>query len=170
MSVAPPQPTHELADPAERLTQAFKGAFAAVRRLRGRDTHRPGELSYAQYALLFGLAERGQLSAGELALAADLSPATVTQMLEHLAAAGLVRRTRSDRDKRVVLTALTERGSALVAARRAIFEPKWRAALADFDERELLAAAAVLDRIRDLFDELAAAPDASLGPDRDQPV
>jgi DNA-binding MarR family transcriptional regulator len=128
--------------------------MAAVRRLRGRETHRPGELSYAGYGLLFGLAKGNTLSARELAEMAELSPATVTQMLDHLAAAGLVERSRSETDKRIVLTSLTDRGRAVVEDRRARMEPRWRAALGEFGEDELLAAAAVLDRLALLFEEL----------------
>ena len=87
----------------EQLGRSFKRAMAAVRRLRGRETHRPGELSFAQYGLLFGLADGGELSVRELALSADLSPATVTQMLDGLDATGLVERVRSQRDRRVVM-------------------------------------------------------------------
>jgi DNA-binding MarR family transcriptional regulator len=90
-----------------------------------------------------------------LAEAADLSPASVTEMLEGLAAAGLVQRMRSERDRRVVLTSLTHGGRALVEERRARFEPRLRAALSQFSNRELLTAAAVLDRLRDAFEELA---------------
>jgi DNA-binding MarR family transcriptional regulator len=138
-------------DALEHLGRSFKAAMAAVRRLRGRETHHPGELSFAQYSLLFGLVDGGARSARELASAADLSPATVTQMLDSLAAAGLVERVRSTGDRRVVLTSLTERGAALLAARRARFEPRWRAALADFSDAELAITAAVLDRLRDTF-------------------
>ena len=141
----------------EELGRSFKTAMAAVRRLRGRETHRPGELSYAQYGLLFGLDGcSGELSARELAVAVDLSPATVTQMLDHLAAAGLVARVRSELVKRVVLTSLTERGQSLIAARKAMFEPRWAAALADFDDHELRVAAAVLARLGALFDDFAS--------------
>lgn len=140
----------------EQLGRSFKAAIAAVRKLRGRETHRPGELSFAQYSLLFGLGEGGELSAGELAVAADVSAATVTQMLDSLAAAELVQRARSERDKRVVLISLTQRGSELVAERRARFELRWRRALAAFSDDELLTAAAVLDRLRDMFDDVAA--------------
>ena len=42
---------------AEQMARSFKGAMAAVRRLRGRESHRPGELSDAQYSLLFCLRE-----------------------------------------------------------------------------------------------------------------
>jgi hypothetical protein len=38
-----------------QLGSASKAAMGAIRRLRGRDTHRPGELSLAQYHLLSGL-------------------------------------------------------------------------------------------------------------------
>ena len=139
---------------AEQLGRSFKGAMAAVRRLRGRETRHPGELSDAQYGLLFGLREHSELSSSELALAADLSPATATEMLDALATAGLVRRQRSERDRRVVLISLTERGHEVVEERRARYEPRWRAALAEFSDEELLRAAAVLDRLRNLFDEL----------------
>lgn len=142
----------------DQLGSAFKAAMVAVRRLRGRETHRPGALSNAQYGLLFSLAGGGKLSARELADAATVSPATVTQMLEGLEAHGLVQRLRSEEDRRVVLTALTDRGREVVEKHRARVEPRWRAALAEFSDEELLTAAAVLRRLARHFDELAEEP------------
>lgn len=142
-------------DAAEQLGQSFKAVMAALRRLRGRETHHPGQLSDAQYGLLFCLRGSGELSTGELAEAAELSPASATEMLDGLAAHGLVTRNRSKRDRRVVLTSLTPRGSELVEERRARVEPRYRAALAEFDDEQLLVAAAVLDRLRQMFDEFA---------------
>jgi len=139
-----------------RLGSAFKGALGAVRRLRGRDTHRPGELSFAQYHLLFALAEREELSAGELALAADLSPATVTQLLDSLASMGFVERVRSERDRRVVTCTLTEPGRELLTARRSRFERRWHAALAEFSVEQVSAAAAIIDRLAAFYDGLDA--------------
>ena len=141
-------------EPIERVGQSFKAAMAAVRRLRGRETHRPGDLSYAQYSLLFSLTKGEALSARELAEMAELSPPTVAQMLDHLASAGLVQRLRSDVDKRIVLTSLTDRGRSVVEDRRSRMEPLWRAALGEFSDEELLAAAAVLHRLAGLFEEL----------------
>jgi DNA-binding MarR family transcriptional regulator len=138
----------------EELGRAFKAVMASVRRMRGRETHRPGELSYAQYSLLFGLSHCGELSARELAVSAELSPATVTQMLDHLAEAGLVERKRSTDDKRIVLSALTPRGQSLVAERRAKLEPLWQSALDGVDDADLATTAAVLDRLRAMFDEM----------------
>jgi len=153
-------PIYDPATTAGQLGLAFKRAMVAVRRLRGRETTRPGQISYAQYGVLFGLAG-SEYSARELAEHIDLTPATVTQMLEHLEAAGLVKRTRSQDDRRVVLSALTERGAMVVAERRAQMEPRWQEALSEFSDDELTAAARVLDRLADYFDAyLAGAPES----------
>lgn len=154
MSAATKQQAASREDALGELGVAFKGSMAAIRRLRGRDTHRHGELSFAQYHLLFGLAEHGELPAGELALAADLSPATATQMLDSLVTMGLVERTRSERDRRVVTCALTSRGCELIAKKRKHFEQRWRLALERFTAEELFTAAAVIDQLRRLYDDL----------------
>jgi len=143
-----------LYDPATQVGQvglAFKRAMVAVRRLRGRETQKIGQVSFAQYALLHGLEVSGACSARELAEQTDLSPATVTQMLEHLEASGLVTRTRSEQDRRVVLSVLTERGAALWAERQAQMELRWQAALEGFSDDELASASRVLDRLADYF-------------------
>jgi DNA-binding MarR family transcriptional regulator len=140
----------------ETLGRAFKGALAAVRRLRGRETQRPGEIAHAHYALLYELAQRGELAAGELAAAAELTPATVSGIVDHLVDAGLVARARSERDRRIVVCRLTEAGGERVAERQARLVPLWNAALAEFDEGELAVATAVLERVREFFETLAA--------------
>lgn len=139
---------------ARELGQAFKSCLGAVRRLRGRENRAHGELSDAQYGLLFNLVDHEALPTSELACLANLSPATATGMLDGLAAAGLVERTRSERDRRVVLTSLTAHGRALVDARHAQFAPRFSAALAEFSDEELRTAAAVLGRLGAMFDEI----------------
>jgi DNA-binding MarR family transcriptional regulator len=143
-----------LESPSERLGRSFKTTMGAVRRLRGRETHHSDDLSFAQYGLLFGLEGRAAMPTWELAALADLSPATATQMLDHLETAGLVVRVRSEHDKRVVLISLTDSGRDAITARQARFQLRWDAALADFSDTELLAAAAVLDRLAAMFDEI----------------
>jgi MarR family transcriptional regulator, organic hydroperoxide resistance regulator len=142
---------------AAALADSFKTLMGAVRRLRGRETHSPGELSNAQFQLLFGLREGRLLSGGELACVAGLSPATTTQMLDGLETAGLVVRERSLQDRRKVMTSLTERGHALVEERHARFAPMWQQALAGFSDDELATAGAVMDKLGELFDQLATA-------------
>jgi DNA-binding MarR family transcriptional regulator len=148
---AAPQRTAAL----DAFGQSFKRALAALRRLRGRETRQQHGLSDAQYSLLFCIRDENEMSSTELAEAADLSPATVTEMLEGLGVEGLVQRIRSDRDRRIVLTTLTERGRKLVEERRARVEPRFREAMAEFSDQDLVVAAAVLDRLRGLFDDLA---------------
>lgn len=161
MSVEATAPSGAARDDAEHAAagvqfgRAFKGALAALRRMRGRETQVPGALSDAQYGVLFCLREHDGLAAGELAVAAELSPASATEMLEGLAAAGLVTRERSQRDRRVVLSSLTERGRRLVEERYAHHEPYFRAAMAGFTAQELRTAAAVCSALGGMFDELA---------------
>lgn len=145
---------------ATEFGAAFKRAMAVVRRLRGRDTHRRGDLSYAQYGLLFGLAEHGELTAGDLAAVADVTASTASKMLDRLVESGLVERVRSERDRRSVLVALTAHGGELVAARRAEYEERWARALSGFSREELLGATAVMERVIEMFDEIAAAAEA----------
>lgn len=153
-SVAPPRGK---AQAREALAQSFKAATAAMRRLRGRDTHRPGALSHAQYQVLFELLRGGELPAGALAGVADVSPASMTQMLDRLAEAGLVERVRSQSDRRIMTAALTEAGRAVCERRRAEVEPLWQEVLAGFTASELRTAAAVLDGVAEVFERLGHA-------------
>jgi DNA-binding MarR family transcriptional regulator len=136
------------------LGRAFRSVFRSVSRLRGRDTHLAGtELSHAQFELLLELDERGGLSAGELATAAQLTPATVTQMLEHLAGSGHVERVRQECDKRVVVSTLTARGRREIEAKRERWQARWEQALVDVDVEDLRAATRVLTRLRAVFED-----------------
>ncbi len=98
---SPDAPDQPWVEELTALGKAFRRVFRSLSRLRGRDTHLGGsELSHAQFELLIELHERGELSAGELAAAARLAPGTVTQMLDHLATDGHVKRVRSQTDRR----------------------------------------------------------------------
>ena len=137
------------------LGKAFRRTFRSLSRLRGRDTHLgSSELSHAQFELLLELDERGELSAGELALAARLAPGTVTQMLDHLAESGHVERARSETDRRVVVSRLTPQGRRRVAAKRKLWQSRWEVALAGVETDELRAATRVLERLGAVFEDL----------------
>lgn len=141
------------------LGLAFRQVLRAALRLRGRDTHLPGtELTHAQFELLVELSDRGPLSAGELATAAQLAPATVTQMLDHLADTGHVERTRSERDRRVVVSSLTARGRREIEGKRERYRRLWDEALADLEPAELRAATRALTRLRGVFEDRAGEP------------
>jgi DNA-binding MarR family transcriptional regulator len=138
----------------DALAHAFKRVFRNLRRLRGRDTHAAGtEVTHAQFELLIELYERGPLSAGQLASAAQLTPATVTQMLDHLADSHLVERARSQEDRRIVVTRLTALGKRKVNAKRALWRSRWQQALADMSPEDLRVATDVLERLGTIFDD-----------------
>ena len=139
------------------LGAAFRRVFRSLSRLRGRDTHLAGgELSHAQFELLIELHERGALSAGELAVAARLSPGTVTQMLDHLAECGHVERVRSQSDRRVVVSRLSRQGRRKIEAKRAIWKTRWEEALEGLEIEELRAATRVLQRLGAMVEERPA--------------
>jgi DNA-binding MarR family transcriptional regulator len=155
---SPPGPEGEgFSDELVELGAAFRRVFRNLSRLRGRDTHLGGsELSHAQFELLIELEERGELSAGELAAAARLTPATVTQMLDHLAAGGHVERARSETDRRVVVSRLTAGGRRKIEARRKVWQGRWQEALEGLEDEELRAATRVLERLGDVFEDKPA--------------
>ena len=138
----------------EALRPALMELFGAQRRLRGRDARIEGGLSFAHYPLLSALAREESLSAGQLAADAGLTPATVTQMLDTLGAAGLVERSRSEADRRVVTTRLTPEGRERVERKDAELIEKWREALTGLDAGELEAATRVVARLGSYLDGL----------------
>jgi DNA-binding MarR family transcriptional regulator len=138
----------------EELGKALRRVFAGLRRLRGRQARLGAqEVSHAQFELLLELLERGELQAGELAEAAQVTPATVSGMLDHLVDGGQVERLHHEHDRRVVVCRLTERGRREVKAFKARKKERWERALADVPEADLRAATRVLDRVGSFFEE-----------------
>jgi DNA-binding MarR family transcriptional regulator len=147
-------------DELTALGLAFRRVFRTLSRLRGRDTHLGGaELSHAQFELLIELDERGDLQAGELALAARLAPGTVTQMLDHLAESGHVERVRSETDRRVVVSRLTTQGRRKIEAKRKAWQSRWEQALQGVDTDDLRAATRVLERLGTVFEDVPVVED-----------
>jgi MarR family transcriptional regulator, organic hydroperoxide resistance regulator len=148
--------------PSAELTElgaAFRRVFRSFNRLRGRDTHLgASELSHAQFELLIELSERGELPAGELAAAARLTPATVTQMLDHLAEQGHVERVRSETDRRVVVSRLTPQGKGKIDAKREAWQSRWEQALQGVGADELRAATRVLERLAAMVEDGPSEP------------
>jgi DNA-binding MarR family transcriptional regulator len=161
--VATPRKQTELRRAAEleELGRALRRLLANVRRLRGRQARLGGqEISHAQFELLIELLERGRLPVGELAAVAQLTPATVTGMLDHLVVCGHVVRSRAEYDRRIVVCELTEQGRRELQAHRAVKQARWENALADVPEEDLRAATRVLSRASSVFEEAAARDDA----------
>jgi DNA-binding MarR family transcriptional regulator len=143
----------------ENLRQAAIHMFGAERRLRSRDHSRAGELTHAQVRALATIGREQAMTAGQLAKSADLNPATVTAMLDQLEALNVVQRTRSTEDRRVCNVSLTPEGWQLLERKRAYWNSLWSERFSEFSDRDLQAAAAVIQEIAAIYDGLATRPD-----------
>jgi DNA-binding MarR family transcriptional regulator len=137
----------------EELRSAFIELMGAERRLRGRSPHRAGELSPLQIRAMFQL-EHAESTAGLMARKADISPASMTAMLDQLEADGMVTRRRSEEDRRQVIVSLTDAGREKLAVKRAFWEERWSELLAGHSEEELAAAVRVMRSMSGLLDSL----------------
>lgn len=70
-------------------------------------------LTYPQYLAMLVLWERDGLTVGEVSTRLLTDPGSLTPLLKRLEIEGLISRTRSKEDERVVLLTLTEQGKAL---------------------------------------------------------
>jgi len=134
------------------LRTAFGEMMGAERRLRGRDSARKGELSTGQVRALFQLAQGEECTAAELAKRADLSPASMTAMLDVLEQDGIVARRRSVADRRQVIVSLTDAGHQALEAKRAAWAQRWQDELAAHSDEEIAAAITVMRSIARLLD------------------
>lgn len=157
----PAQAAAPAARPAiEELRLALSQLFAAERRLRSRDQHRPGQLTYAQVRSLVALAREREMTAGQLARSADLNPATVTAMLDQLEDAGIVQRTRSIEDRRVTNVSLTSQGWKLLEHKMAGWQARWEERLAGLSDAEIETAQRVIRQVTEIYDSITAPSDA----------
>lgn len=139
----------------EAVRLAFVELLGAERRLRARDQKcAKGELTQSHIRALFTIDKSGEATAGDLAKAAELSPASVSAMLDHLERDGVVERRRSDHDRRVVVVRLTDSGRRLLDEKRAAWRRRGAEALAGVSDEKLVAAADVMHRMAKMLDEL----------------
>jgi DNA-binding MarR family transcriptional regulator len=139
-------------DTIDDLRIALRELLAAQRRLRGREAQRTGAISFSQHAVLRVLADGQEHSAGELATAADLTPASITKMLDGLSRAGFLERVRDESDRRRVGVRITDAGRREFAAKEQRIRAAWEDELEGASEEELDAMIVALQRMAALFD------------------
>ncbi|AZC52161.1 MarR family winged helix-turn-helix transcriptional regulator [Pseudomonas chlororaphis] len=77
-------------------------------------------LTYPQYLAMMVLWEQDGLTVGEISSRLLTDPGSLTPLLKRLEAEGLLSRTRSSEDERVVIIELTEQGRALHGRARGV--------------------------------------------------
>jgi DNA-binding MarR family transcriptional regulator len=145
----------------EELRRALAHMSGAERRLRGRDHNRPGELTFAQIRSLAALGREREMTAGELARSAELNPATVTAMLDHLEAADIVARHRSTEDRRVCNVSLTPKGWELLERKLASWRSLWEEKLAGVSDRDLETTVRVIQQVTELYEAISEGVDSA---------
>jgi len=135
---------------------AVNQLLAADRRLRGRDHSRPGELTFAQVRTIAALGRANEMTAGQLAKSADLTPATVTTILDQLETANIVERRRSTEDRRVCNVALTPEGVKLLERKLAAWQQLWSEHLSGYSDKDIETATQIVQAVTDMLDGLVS--------------
>ncbi|GAA4911829.1 MarR family winged helix-turn-helix transcriptional regulator [Streptomonospora salina] len=104
-------------DPQALQSQLCFAVYAASRALTGLYRELLGEigLTYPQYLVMLVLWEHGDLTVTELGSRLRLDSGTLSPLLRRLEAGGLLRRSRTGGDERVVRVTLTSAGARLRA-------------------------------------------------------
>jgi DNA-binding MarR family transcriptional regulator len=132
--------------------------------------HMPRDISLTSVSTLATLNRKGARRITDLAASEGVTQPSVTSLVTSLERAGLVERRSDPADRRVVMVAITEAGTAYLRARRADAAQTFLRAMEQLSADEvatLASAAPVLEHLRELLDELWSADDPSRnqGPD-----
>lgn len=154
MAVMPRRrPQMEHAAPADEIAERFI-AFA---RLVGKSSARSqfGPLSAARYEVLHAIFHAGPLPMSHIAARLQVSPRTVTDLVDGLESDGYVARTQHPTDRRKTVLALTTAGHAALGEARRVRIADAAEFFAVLEPAERIALAALLDKM------IAAAPQPS---------
>jgi DNA-binding MarR family transcriptional regulator len=135
---------------AGRAAAAVHDLLASFIRLTPRD------MSLTSIAALATLDRSGPRRITELAASEGVTQPSVTSLVASLVRAGYVERRSDPADKRVVMVAITDAGSAYLSSRRAATTQFFSDALEKLSEDEaatLHAALPIIEHLRDLVDE-----------------
>ena len=124
-------------------------AFLTVHRNAARRFFQSRGLFNGHPAVLFHIGSTPGITQGQLAERLQVAPATVAVSLRRMEAAGLIRRTADEEDRRVVRLTLTEQGTALNACCLKGKELFVRRQFAGFSEEELQCFCGYLRRIEE---------------------
>ena len=114
------------------------------------------ELTFSQWTTLVALHDGRVQTAGDLAQNICHDAGSLTRLVDQMVERGLVLRTRSESDRRVVRLALTARGSSLVETLAPKVMHFWNRLLSGFSHEEV-------DTLIDLLTRLVLAADSKQG-------
>jgi len=149
-------PSNELAD---QVLVALRQIMRAVD-LHSRQLMQSHHLTGPQALLLKELLRADSPTVGQLARRVNLSPGTVTDVINRLEGRGLIRRVRSIKDKRQVFLSATESARELLADNVPLLQERFVERFGQLEEWEKTLLLSSLQRVAAMMDanELDAAP------------
>ncbi len=141
--------------PENRVLSAIRRIVHAVDS-HSKELERALGITLPQLVMLRAIRMLGEVTTGRLSMAASLSPATVTTILDKLEARGLVVRYRSADDRRVVHSKLTEQGARMLDGAPPFLHERFVSAFARVDAARQAAVVAALEQVADMMGAPAA--------------
>lgn len=138
----------------KRSDQALKALRQILRKtdIHARDLARAAGLTASQRMLLQVLDDEGEARAGVLATHLGITQATTTNLLDRLEKTGLVKRRRSETDKRQVFVALTDEGRSRLSRAPDGLQELFADRFDELEPWEQSMAIAALERIASILD------------------
>lgn len=93
-------------------------------------------ISLPQFILLVGLKDMGPTAVTEIARARNVSPPTVTRLVDRLIEAHMVTRMEDPHDRRRVIVKLTAQGETAVQCFQQAMRDRWKTVLVHLPEKE----------------------------------
>lgn len=134
--------------------------------ISSRNLAKASGLTTSQNILMQLLVRSRRLTPSEIAKEASFSQATVTALIDKLAARGLVSRQRDADDKRRVWVELTSEGASVVDSAPSILQDRFVSRFARLEDWEQALMISVLERTARMLDaeDIDAAPILDVGP------
>lgn len=120
--------------------------------IRSRHLMQQAGLTGPQLLVLQALGRYTRMSAGELAREVNLSQGTLTSILDRLEKRSLIRRLRSDSDRRKIHVTLTSEGEAKLAAAPTLLQERFIERFQQLKEWEQTQILASLQRLAEMMD------------------
>jgi DNA-binding MarR family transcriptional regulator len=141
--------------PAQEVLEGVSSLIRAVRCIEHRHGWPDGGLRRADASVLKVLAKDGEQRSGEIAAKLGVDASVVSRQLTVLEGVGLVSRRPDPADARVSLVALSALGERRLQALYTSYIQHLRAALADWDDEQMAAAAEALRRVAGAVTQVA---------------
>ena len=137
---------------ANRIFKSIRRIVRAID-LRSREVSRATGLTIPQIVVLRAVHELGEVTTKALSDHADLSSATVVTILDKLEEKGLVDRYRSEADRRIVHTRLTDAGKGVITSLPGLLHEEFQA---KFSARDPQTRAGLIDAIAEIAEMMDA--------------